>query len=74
MITKIKIKRPYDGLCEKFLEDMEKFESPGFYDVTECDSNSIECDLTNLYDHTYETKCKRQSTSDDWTCKTPTRK
>jgi len=75
MIGDTLTKRPHDGLCEKFLEDIENFDSFNFYNLTLCDSTTCEPTFDAKYGDTYVAKCARQSTSDDWKkddCKTPT--
>ncbi|CBY33684.1 unnamed protein product [Oikopleura dioica] len=66
-------KRPRDGLCYKFLEDMPNFVETNFYDKTQCSGVSCSLDTNvagNTNTHFYETKCHFHGNA--WKCKTPT--
>ena len=74
-------KRPTDGLCSKFVEDMHQYDNSMIMDAS-CDANSTECNFASNFgddfsytadSNIYTTKCKRDASS-SWVCKTPTSK
>jgi len=71
MIGDTLTKRPHDGLCEKFLEDMHDFDSFEFYDTTDCTGTECKPPIEANYTETYVPKCKKNQ-DDEWVCKTPT--
>ena len=78
MMGDVLVKRPPDGLCHKFIEDVEQFESMKFYDpaVSCTGATDNTCEPTwdaPVLNTTYKTKCTKTDSS-DWTCKTPTSK
>ena len=68
-----RFKRPRDGLCYKFLEDMPNFDETNFYDKTQCSGATCSLDTTvggSTETHFYKTKCHFHG--NQWKCKTPT--